>query len=99
TTSNSGGELRAQLNRVGSAEDFSGGDTFVVKDLTQAGVHVVNLGLGLADNGEMDHVTIDGRQVADQAAIAMNGDLVNVVGLTYDVNVSNSGIAEDELTF
>ena len=99
TTARANGELRAQLNPVGAAANVTGADSFIVRDLTQAGVRVVHLGLGLADAGEVDQVTIHGRNVADNVTVAMNGTDVNVVGLLYDVNASNSGIGEDRFTF
>ncbi|MGE0755831.1 MAG: Ig-like domain-containing protein [Pirellulaceae bacterium] len=94
----SDGEVRAQLNRVGSAANLGGADIFVVRDLTQTGVRVVNLGLGVLDAGEIDQVTLHGRNTADTVTVAMNSDQVNVVGLAYDINLSNSGVGEDLLT-
>ena len=97
TNDHSTGELRGQLSLVGNTADLTGGDSFVVNDLTPAGVEVVNLGLGVNDGGEVDSVTISGRTTADTMSLTGSTE-INVAGLAYDINISHAVPGEDGLT-
>ncbi|MBC8353053.1 MAG: hypothetical protein H8E66_13740, partial [Planctomycetes bacterium] len=77
--------------------DLAGADMFVVNDLSQTEVEILNLGLGLSDN-EPDEVKLNGRSTADTVAIT-GGAAINVGGLAYDINITGGAANEDSLTF
>ena len=93
-------QVDINLSRIIPADSTSmrGGDTFLISDLAQTGVRVVNLGLGVNDLGEVDVVVIHGRSVADNVTIS-GGNFVSLAGLSYDVNVRAAEAGADQLQF
>jgi len=78
----------------------TGGDAIEIRDLFTTDVRQVNVDVGA--QAEQDAVVVHGRSVADGVALtALNGGVVNIAGLAYDVNVSsiNSVLDGDTLTF
>src|SRR5262249_4792849 len=80
---------------------------FTVNDLFTTDVKTVNLGLGNADAGAADAVTVNGRTTSDNLNITAPNDTVQtsgqshvlLAGLTYNVNVFGSVAADtDRLT-
>ncbi len=94
TALNPAGEIRSQMNLA--AANATGADTFVVNDITQTDVRVVNLNLGADGLAAGDQVTVNGRTVADDILITAAAGVVNVAGLEYDVNVRGSVVAETD---
>lgn len=94
TALNPAGEIRSQMNLA--AANATGADTFVVNDITQTDVRVVNLNLGADGLAAGDQVTVNGRTVADDILITAAAGAVNVAGLEYDVNVRGSVAAETD---
>ena len=78
--------------------NLGGEDTFVVNDLSQTSVKVLNLGLGPDVGVESDQVTLNGRSTADTVSIT-GGSTINVAGLGYDINIIGAAANEDSLTF
>ncbi|MDA1055059.1 MAG: dockerin type I domain-containing protein [Planctomycetota bacterium] len=76
-----------------SVTNLDGDDTFVINDLSQTDLQVLNLGLGPNDN-ESDAVTLNGRSTADVVSVS-GGSSINVAGLAYDINIT--GAAPDSL--
>lgn len=94
TALNPAGEIRGQMNLA--AANATGADTFVVNDITQTDVRVVNLNLGADGLAAGDQVTVNGRTVADDILVTAAAGVVNVAGLEYDVNVRGSVAAETD---
>ena len=68
---------------------LAGADSFLVADLTQSDVRVVNLDLGAV--GDTESVTVEGRTTSDQLMVSTAGaGLVAVTGLRYDIHVAGA---------
>ncbi len=97
TTANPGGEIRGQV-MVDLAAAFSvgGADTFTVHDLDATSVRSIDLNVdapaGPAD-GLVDNVTLHGDSIADDVNISVTDGVVNVVGLSTQVDIYNASIA------
>ena len=97
STTNPSGELRGDLQSIGNTADLTGPDVFVVQDLASTGLEGLTLGLGPADLGEVDRVTVHGRTTADTITIAATAN-VDIIGLAYDLTISQANPGEDQLT-
>ena len=80
---------RIELNTLGGA------DNVTVKDLSSAGVTDVTIDLagtvnGTAGDGQLDRVTVEGRQTADTINLLVEGTGVHVVGTPENVNIKNA---------
>ena len=81
---------------------LGGTDTAVVNDLTGTGVTRADIDLagvlgGAAGDGAADTITVNGTNGPDNIAVAANGGVVDVTGLSTDVGISNSEAANDLL--
>jgi Ca2+-binding RTX toxin-like protein len=74
-----------------------GSDTLTVGDLTGTGVVAINADLG-ANDGAIDHVTVDGTAGADRITVAGADGSATVSGLAATVGVSGSDPSGDVLT-
>jgi hypothetical protein len=52
---------------------------------------------GVAGDGAADTITVDGTNGPDDIAVAANGGVVDVTGLSTAVGISNSEVANDLL--
>ena len=82
--------------------DINGGggsESITVRDLATTDIRQVNVDVGAA--AETDAVNVHGRTVSDQVTISAQGTVVNIAGLSYDVNVASlASVADgDTLTF
>jgi Ca2+-binding RTX toxin-like protein len=87
---------RVDLTALGST------DTAVVNDLTGTGVTKADIDLagvlgGAAGDGAADSITVNGTNGPDSIAVAANGGVVDVTGLSTAVAISNSEVANDLL--
>jgi Ca2+-binding RTX toxin-like protein len=87
---------RVDLTALGST------DTAVVNDLTGTGVTKADIDLagvlgGAAGDGAADSITVNGTNGPDSIAVAANGGVVDVTGLSTAVGISNSEVANDLL--
>jgi RTX calcium-binding nonapeptide repeat (4 copies) len=87
---------RVELTALGGA------DTAVFNDLTGTGVANADIDLagvlgGAAGDGAADTITVDGTNGPDNIAVAANGGIVDVTGLSTAVGISNSEVANDLL--
>jgi Ca2+-binding RTX toxin-like protein len=81
---------------------LGGTDTAVVNDLTGTGVTKADIDLagvlgGAAGDGAADTITVNGTNGPDNIAVAANGGVVDVTGLSTAVGISNSEVANDLL--
>jgi Ca2+-binding RTX toxin-like protein len=81
---------------------LGGTDTAVVNDLTGTGVTKADIDLagvlgGAAGDGAADSITVNGTNGPDNIAVAANGGVVDVTGLSTAVGISNSEVANDLL--
>jgi Ca2+-binding RTX toxin-like protein len=81
---------------------LGGTDTAVVNDLTGTGVTKADIELagvlgGAAGDGAADTITVNGTNGPDNIAVAANGGVVDVTGLSTAVGISNSEVANDLL--
>jgi Ca2+-binding RTX toxin-like protein len=81
---------------------LGGTDTAVVNDLTGTGVIKADIDLAgvlgvAAGDGAADTITVNGTNGPDNIAVAANGGVVDVTGLSTDVGISNSEVANDLL--
>jgi hypothetical protein len=73
---------------------LAGADTVEVQDLYTTNMWQVNVDVGA--QADTDAVTVQGRTVADEVWLAaLAGGVVNIAGLSYDVNVANLNSVTD----
>jgi Ca2+-binding RTX toxin-like protein len=81
---------------------LGGTDTAVVNDLTGTGVTKADIDLagglgGAAGDGAADTITVEGTNGPDNIAVAANGGIVDVTGLSTAIGISHSEVANDLL--
>jgi Ca2+-binding RTX toxin-like protein len=81
---------------------LGGQDATVINDLTGTDVRKANIDLagaigGEAGDGDADTITVNGTNGPDDIAVAANGGIVDVTGLSTAIGISHSEVANDTL--
>jgi Ca2+-binding RTX toxin-like protein len=81
---------------------LGGQDATVINDLTGTDVRKVDIDLaavlgGGAGDGTADTITVNGTNGPDDIAVAANGGIVDVTGLSTAIGISHSEVANDTL--
>ena len=90
-TMDTSGLEQVDLNALGGA------DTVTVNDIGKTSLDSLNVDLG-ANDGQADHVIVDGSDGRDKIAVAGSAGAVSVTGLAAAVNIAGAEPANDALT-